>query len=74
MKQGWSTKKDITSLFSDDPADTGEVEPVDQPDSPAIPGSIPCFDPFGVIERLSNGRVRDPIRHALLDLITRSRK
>ena len=70
------SRKDITDLFSSFPylsEDTNDV--ADQRPGVASEDSVGPFlviDPLGILEHLSSGRLRDPIRHGLLGLISDS--
>ena len=73
MSAGRSQKRDITELFSDDLDEQTLVEPeVSSTDRPADQVSpLPLPDPLGLLERLSDGRVRDPFRHIALNVARR---
>ena len=70
MSRGRLPAKNVNHLFSEDAEGAPQLEESLVPGSwpePAKPASlsIPVFDPLGIAERLSNGRVRDPLRHLL---------
>lgn len=82
MKDSWLARKDISALFEDEPADTGEgvldSQSVSLPNrTPAIHDpiqKIPVLDPLGFLEHLSGGKLRDPIRDRLMRLLTNRSK
>ena len=64
---------DVTALFGDEP-DSAHTEPVEIERgsgaiAPAMAPAVPFPDPLGLLERLSSGRIRDPLRARLREII-----
>ena len=69
MNNQSNAPKDVTELFAEDsPEKPGNEDPDREPLT-----SLPGFDPLGIVERWTDGRISDPLRKKLLDFFERRR-
>ena len=73
MNQGHRDSQDITDLFSGETSGSDEEVGANLDLVGHRPPPAPVFDPLGLLEDLSRGRVRDPIRTQVKKLIDRLR-
>jgi len=73
MPQGGLPRRDVTDLFleasAQGPEGSGEASQEALPEEQIR--SLPFPDPSGFLEVLTNGRIRDPVRHRMLSLLER---
>ena len=67
-------RRDVTDLFNQSAVQepslaVGPLEGAAVEEGATAPRPLPLPDPLGLLERLSCGRVRDPVRHWALDRI-----
>ena len=73
MNQGHRDSQDITDLFSGETSGSDEEVGANLNLAGHRPPPAPIFDPLGLLEDLSRGRVRDPIRTQLIKFLDRLR-
>ena len=68
MGQNRTPRRDVTHRFTESSPQQPASEEGTEPNIPSDGnvGSVPVFDPLGLLEELCDGRVPDPVRHGIV--------
>ena len=72
MSRGRRSNQDVTGFFSS-PEELSPEASEKGPEPTIGPGPFSFFDPSGMLEELSGGQIRDPLRHRILEIARRVR-